>query len=141
MTIIVKRYGDPREALYVAQRLVDAALTLGGATLLYTGQRLHWDSPTSGYVVGGVRPALKLRHIGRHSIAAVAAWVGEHMSFVEHGGEQYGFGVWTDDEGVTWFDVVRLYTHAGEAVEAGRMLGEKAVWDVEMGEDLTLETA
>ena len=91
--------------------------------------------PNTGYVVGGVVPALATVN-GPTVWEDVNAWVTEHLQLVA-ATAGYRFGAWVNPaDGVLWLDVVEIVHEADKAVRLGRERGEIAVWDIRNGVDI-----
>lgn len=112
----------------IAETLLTAARTSGGITLNpSTG-----TSPTSGYAVGYPYGGISFRDDSEVDIK----WIAEVAREADENG--YFVGSWYAPHGVIFIDLVEVITDRDEAIEAGLSRTELAIYDLEKGEEITL---
>lgn len=91
-----------------------------GATVATRG-----ESPTNGFMVGGVAPELVMTNGTRDLPSWVARNSGEY------------FGIWRDDAtGKYHADISEHYADRETAIEIARQRGEIAIWDLANGTEI-----
>lgn len=115
-------------SLKLAMELYFRAKEDGGATVWRSGDVVQ---NTTGYVVGGFAPSLEFRP-GRvvEDVEKVAEWVDHNYSV--------SYGSWEDD-GILYFDVVRLYDSFNDAYEDGLKNNQIAIWSIAERREIRLE--
>ena len=147
---MTKFYRNDRER---ASAIAAATLTNGGTTLLFDDDA----APTSGYVVGGasgidavIVPLVAfgssdvfrfLRRIygTNRNTSLVACGSSDVWGFLRriYGTNRRidGIGTWVDD-GKVYLDAVNVFADKWDALAAGDIRGEQAIYDVEAGKSL-----
>jgi hypothetical protein len=112
-------------SLGLALSLLDAAFKDGGGTFYADGDTFDG----TGFVVGGKAPTFTCAAtvIGP---ASVQAWMFNNPSRL--------YGSWMDD-GTIYIDAVDIFDDRDQAIEVGRLRGEKAIYDMAAGADIRLE--
>lgn len=83
---------------------------------------------TSGYVVGGIMP----------SVVVPVDDIQTLTTTLEHFTSAYDVvGTWLHD-GMVHVDAVEIYLELEDALEAGKSLGEIAIWNIAAQEEITL---
>ncbi len=141
-----------------ARNVIVHALNNGGATIKhdYTGVSL---TGKSGYIVGGYAPSvsynvlaerMQTTYFGQGSVqisrlafvdAATVDVLAYHLhryvvSSPRHDAVEY-IGLWYENDRIT-FDVVRIIPELGDAVDAARLYGQAAIYDIRNAEDITV---
>ncbi len=141
-----------------ARNIIVHALNNGGATVKhdYTGVSL---TGKSGYIVGGYAPSAsydvraermqtehfgvgavqisRLAFVGSATVDALAYALHKYIaSSPRHDVPEY-IGLWYENDRIT-FDVVRIIPALGAAVDAARLYGQAAIYDIRNAEDITV---
>lgn len=112
----------------IAQNLLDAARESGGVTLNpNTG-----TSPTKGYAVGNPYTGISFRDNDEANIKWIAQVVKECADKGCH------VGSWRAPHGVIFVDAVDIVHDRDEAIEMGLFRTEIAIYDLDKGEEITL---
>lgn len=97
----------------------------GGTVAAIVGQRV----PASGYVVGQF--GVKLTEAGEDLVKVTEEWVASVLPKVAFTSGLY-LGIWVH-EGVTYLDVVRIYSEIVPAFADANARGELAIYDLANG--------
>lgn len=102
----------------------------------YNNVTLECDS---GYIVGGIRPTLKLNPGDDNTlVGAIARWIDALPAIGTTNSPQY-IGIWTDSEtGIIHVDVVEVVKERWEAEFKGVVREEKAIWDCRNKKEIRL---
>ena len=97
------------------------------------------DIPTTGYMVGGWVPSLKLGQDTLRPYNTTDGYLASHWDRLTSD-SNYFAGVWTDsDTGVIYIDISRNLADLPEALAVAANFGEIAIWDVEAGKEIRLQ--
>lgn len=113
----------------LALNLLDAALADGGGTFYADGDPFT----RNGFIVGGKAPSLVISAdtaIGPDTTEMVARWIDDNRSRM--------YGSWLDNDTI-YIDAVDVYDDREQAIEVGKLRGEKAIYDMASGEDIRLD--
>lgn len=128
------------DAAFYARRDARLAFVQGVADLFTrTGPRLArsgggtFAPDVRRYVVGGYGDAVVIKATATRAEAiTTASLFASAVTFTNHGtvGGQLGIGFWVDPAtGRVWLDRVRSFDDLGDALKAGRVNGELAIFD------------
>ena len=148
---------DARD-LFKSRNIIVSALNNGGATVKhdYTGLSL---TDKTGYIVGGYAPSVSYnvplvdvwdvaitsgdvaittrRYVAAFRVDAFAYALHKYIvSSPRHDAVEY-VGLWYENDCIT-FDVVRIIPTLGDAVDAARLYGEAAIYDIHNAQDITV---
>ncbi len=115
----------------IGRRLMDGVAWTGGATI-DPGTRRPAELP-GGYVVGGVVPSVTVRNL---SESVAEKFVSDNRGALLDRLERY-VGAWDDGERVH-LDVCDWWSDRTLALCTARRRGEISVWDVTLGEAITV---
>jgi hypothetical protein len=114
--------------------LLFSAREAGGGTFLCNGEKpLNF----SGYVVGGKVPSHRVFEVADNyntiaKVENIAAWIDRNPSTY--------YGSWKDGD-VIHIDAVDIVHDKEEAMSLGVKRNQLAIWDIEKGEDVRLESS
>jgi len=125
----------------LASMLVAATIYEGGATLVRQGDT--WISPVEGFVIGGrgeplVLAAWLVMGSTHEAITEVERWLVRQPSVGGTDPLEAVGGWFEEDMGLYHFDLVDVVDSFDEALDLGEARGEKAIYDLTMGEEFFL---
>jgi hypothetical protein len=91
-----------------------------------------FESPTSGYMVGGFGKEMIFDSIALVKVSKIEEWVESHKLKRD----EY-YGVWYD-KGKVYFDVSKNIRLRFDAIRLGKVKKQIAIFEVKTGKDITL---
>ncbi len=121
------------QASDIADKLFYGSL-VGGATVsaTFTG-----SVPTSGYVVGYAN-GLALQDDLVDSIGTMTKFIEQNLATVVYFPRHY-FGIWDGSDGMTYVDVVKVFSEYAQAMDFARDNNQRAVYNLATEKDIKVK--